>query len=137
MPEVQEADHMVRDSLPEELRPYEDDLYRMMRDAVRLYLTAYPPLVRATISTVRGQRNDVHDCMSAVSKTMFPYEQRGQLFLIRLGRYCIRPKKLSAKLETANYPTQAALNFNDQITYSLFPELEMINANVGYVPDPI
>jgi hypothetical protein len=127
---------MLRETLPEDLQPFEVPLGTMIRDALHRYVQEFGH-VRATTSTIRGERNNIHDCMTAVSKTRFPYVVEGNLFLILLGRYRIRPKKFSVKLETSNYPTQSSFNFDNQITYPLFPELEPINLNVGYVPDPI
>lgn len=125
---------MVRDNLPDDLGPHEARLFQMIRDALARYMTEFGS-VRATTSTIRGERNNIHDCMTAVAKTRFLYVQEGNLFLIIIGRYRIRLKKFSVRLETANYPTQGSFNFENQITYSLFPEMEPININVGYVPD--
>ncbi len=128
---------MVRDRLPEDLQPYEADLYRMLREALALYHRDFAH-VRGRVSTIRGERNNVHDCMRAVAKTMFPYIDEGNKFEIVLaGRYQTRCKKMSVKLETSNYPTQAVFHFEQQIALTLFPELAPISLYVGYVPDPI
>ena len=129
---------MVRDSLPEDLQPYEAKLYAMVHEALIRYCRDFG-VVRVTTSTLRGERNNIHDCMRAVAKSLFTdYTDAGQTFEINLGdHYCARCKKFSVKLETSNYPTQAVFRFEQQVTTTLFPELEPINIYVGYVPSPI
>ena len=129
---------MVRNSLPAELLPNEDAYFQMMDEAMTRYIREFGH-VRATTSTIRGERNNIHDCMTAVAKTMFSYEQQGHRFVIKDSCYRLRPKKLNEKLETTNYPTQGSLDFENQVISQLllFTDLHIINANIGYVPDPI
>lgn len=129
---------MVRESLPEDLQEFEQPLASMLRTALDRYIHEFGH-VRATTSTIRGERNNIHDCMTAVGKTMFRYVRQGNRFVLVLGRYLARPKKFNERLETANYPTQGCLAFEQQRAHAptLFPELEPINIDVGYVPDAI
>ena len=132
---------MVRDSLPEDLQPYEAALGSMVRDALARYCRDYA-VVRATTSTIRGERNNIHDCMRAVAKTMFTeFTETTIRFEIHLGRYRARCKKFSESLETANYPTQAVIEFEGQVVQPrqllLFPDSVTTNIYVGYVPSPV
>lgn len=124
---------MLRDSLPEDLQPLEPTIIRMMRDGLNLYHKRFGH-IEAT-STIRSVRSNIHDCLAEVGKQTFPYQIKGNLFLLQIGRYLVRPKKFSENLEISNYPTQAVFDFVNQTAYHLFPELAPINLCVGYVPD--
>jgi len=128
---------MVIECLPEDLQPYEMQLGQMVREALVRYCRDFK-VVRVTTSTIRGERNNIHDCMRAVAKTVFPdYTDAGLKFEIHIGRYRARCKKFNVRLETSNYHTQTVFRFEQQIMNTLFDDMELVNLYVGYVPHPI
>jgi len=97
---------MLRDSLPDDLQPYERDLGLIVREALALFMTRFGAH-RAGMRTV-SERNNIHDCMEEVAKRYFPQHcrRKGHLFLLCIGRYEMKLKKFDRKLLTSSYTTR-------------------------------
>jgi hypothetical protein len=129
---------MTLDALPDDLKPYEDRLYRVVHGGLALFHQRFS-LQRAGMS-VRSERSNIHDCMVETAQKIFePNEcqRRGNLFTLALGPYRLKLKKFNDNLVTSSYPTQAVFTFLAQVknaVRSLF-EHDVENLHVGYVPD--
>jgi hypothetical protein len=131
---------MLRDSLPDDLQPFESELGHIVREALVLFETRYGHL-RAGMRPV-SERNNIHDCMEEVAKKYFPEscKRRGNLFLLCLGKNEIKLKKFDRRLLTSSYPTQAVLDFVRQSMrdlLDLFDDEPRVNLHLGYIPDEI
>jgi hypothetical protein len=126
---------MLRDTLPDVLQQYESDLASVVRDGLALFNTRFGTLRPGM--TTRSERSNVHDCMGEMAKKQLPKfcRQRGNLFLIAIGQYRIKLKKLSPTLAASSYPTQAVFDFLKQKVQSLFEDGSLVNLHLGYVPD--
>jgi hypothetical protein len=124
---------MIRDSLPEDLQSHEATLYQIARDGLALFLSRFGT-VRAGM-TIRSERSNINDCVVEVAKRHFPHRLSQNLFLICVGPYRLKPKKLNSRLETANIRTQMVLDFEHQ--QDLFDDGPTINLLLGYVPDEL
>jgi hypothetical protein len=73
--------------------------------------------------------------MREIAQRLFPnnWEQRGNLFLLRIGIYRIKLKKFDASLSSSSYLTQAVFDFLSQTYQTLF-EKDVINLQLGYIP---
>lgn len=131
---------MLRDSLPEALRPEEGNLGRVVREGLALFLARFGDR-RAGMSK-RSERSNIHDCIVEVAKRTYPgrYSDGDNPFLLRLGSYRIKPKKLGRRLETSNNTTQRVLDFLGQTwteVFDLFGNTELVNLHLGYVPNEL
>lgn len=131
---------MLLERLPEDLQPYEAELAFIVREGLVLFMARFGQL-RAGMSK-RSERNNAHDCMKEIAEKYYPQhcKRKGNLFYLAIGRYHIKLKKFSARLQTSSYPTQAVLDFmrqsfNDLL--SLLGHEPLENLQAGYVPDPI
>ena len=134
---VKETPPMERDSLPPDLAPHEPVLSAIVREGLALFQERFGA-IRAGMST-SAERNNIHDCMKETARRLCPElcRQKGQLFLLCIGPYRIKLKKLNSRLTSSNYPTQAVFDFLRQKFYSLFDDAALINLQLGYVPDDI
>lgn len=127
----------IRESLPENLQPYEDDLNSIVLEGLALFLSRFG-LLRAGM-TIRSERSNIHDCMVEIAKKYFPndflYAQNR--FLLRLGGHQIKLKKFNSTLETANSPTQLVFDYLQQKVSDLFSSEPSTNIHLGYIPDGI
>jgi hypothetical protein len=87
-----------------------------------------------------SERSNINDCLVEVAKRVCSgqYLDEGNSFLLRLGSYRIKLKKLGQRLETSNNPTQRVLDFLLQKVsevYDLFGNTELVNLHLGYVPN--
>jgi hypothetical protein len=130
---------MLRDSLPDDLKPYEDDLYRVVRDGLALFQQRFG-LLRAGMR-LRTERNNIHDCMVETAEKIFPGRGRwrGHLFTLALGNSRIKLKKFNKHLVTSSYPTQAVFDFLSQATHAVLTlfDRETENLQLGYVPSEL
>ncbi len=127
---------MQQEALPDDLKAFEGDLLSVIREGLALFQTRFGAL-RAGM-TVRTERNNIHDCLVEAAKKRFPknYRQKGNLFLLALGQYRIKLKKLTPNLMSSSFPTQAVFDFLRQKVGALFDNT-LVNLHLGYVPDSI
>lgn len=133
---------IAREALPDDLQPYESDLFRIIQEGLSLYLTRYGNQ-RANMS-IKTERCGINDCLIEVARKFFPgeYAEKRGLFLLCLGPYRIKIKKLNKKLLASNYPTQLVFAFlaqklDDFFTGDLFSSVPIVNLHLGYIPDEI
>ncbi len=129
-------------SLPDDLAHHEPRLARIVPDGLALFLSRHG-LQRGTMS-VRTERSGINDCLVETAKKLFPgqYIEKNNLFLLCLGPYKIKLKKLSKKLRTSNNPTQLVLDFlsqklNDFFSGDLFVTSPITSLHLGYIPDDV
>ncbi len=132
----------ILEVLPDDLRLFEPDLARIVPEGLSLYVTRYG-MQRAAMS-VKTERCGINDCLIEVAKKFFPgqYAEKRRLFLLCLGSYRIKLKKLSKKLRTSNNTTQLVLDFlaqklDDLFTGDLFHATPVTTLHLGYIPDDI
>lgn len=132
----------ILDALPDDLLQYEEDLKRIVPEGLSLY-TVRHGMQRGTIS-LRTERSAINDCLIEVAKKFFPgqYIEKQNLFLLCLGAYRIKIKKLNKKLKTSNIHTQLVFSFlsqkfSDCFTGDLFSANHPITVHLGYIPDDI
>src|SRR5687768_5033542 len=122
----------MRDSLPEDLRPYEADLYRIVRDGLDLFDQRYGTF--RGVQSLTAQRRNVHDCMVEMARKILGEKhckRRGNLFYLEIGRYRVKLKKFNEKLMTSSYLTQAVFEFLSQAVHRLF-DYDVENLQLGY-----
>lgn len=127
----------IRESLPDNLQPFEPSLYTVIREGLALFLSRFGSL-RAGM-TIRSERSNIHDCMVEIAKKYFPNDflLSQNRFLLRLGGHQIKLKKFNRSLQTSNYPTQLVFDFLFQKVGDLFPSEPSTNLHLGYIPDDI
>ena len=126
-----------RESLPDNLQPYEPSLSRIVREGLALFLSRFGSL-RAGM-TIRSERSNIHDCMVEIAKKYFPNDwlYARNRFILRLGGHQIKLKKFNPSLETSNYPTQLVFDFLMQKVNDLFSSEPNTNLHLGYIPEDI
>lgn len=134
----------VLDALPDDLLQYEENLKRIVPEGLSLYIGRYG-MQRGTMS-VKTERCAINDCLKEVAKKFFPnqYIEKRGLFLLCLGAYRIKLKKLNKKLRPSNHLTQLVLDFlsqklDDCFTGDLFSltPVHPITVHLGYIPDDV
>jgi len=75
--------------------------------------------------------------MVAEARRCFPFEVRRNLFLITIGKYLIKLKKLDRQLRASNHPTQLVMDFLAQRQLELFEHPATVNLHLGYQKDAI
>lgn len=121
--------------LPEDLRPYAGDLFRVVREGLSLYQARHG--IHRGLVSITSERNLIHDCLVETAQKIFSPSQchrQGQLFTLRLGKYRIKLKKFNNQLRTSNFPTQAVFDFLSQAMLRLFDH-DIVNLQLGYIPD--
>jgi hypothetical protein len=117
-------------SLPPDLASYESQLLEIVNRGLGLYVERYGSL-RGTQS-LRSQASNINDCLVEEATSALPQFifRRLNLFLLRIGNYQIKLKKLDENLCTRNHPTQMVFDFLRQLR--LFNSEPMINLHLGY-----
>lgn len=125
----------IREKLPEELRPHERDLYEIVREGLAIFISRFGDL-RAGMTT-RSERSNIHDCIVEAAKKRLPwmFQTKHNLFLIKLGQYRFKLKKLDENLRSSNHPTQMVFDWLRQLK-TLF-DVSTINLHLGYQPNGI
>ena len=121
--------------LPEDLKRHAILMYRSVSDALAAYMKDHGAL-RRTYSA-RSESSLIHDYIKQEVKKHFASEEKRNLFLGYIGKYCFKVKKLDTRLKTRNQQTQQVMDFLEQRMLDIFDHAPTVNLHLGYQKNPI
>lgn len=113
-------------------------LHRIVRDGVKEFSRRHKTL--RVDQSKRSERSNLHDYMVKSAKLLtagasdLTTSLTNNLFLVHVGEYSIKLKKLDSRFCVASFPTQAVIDFQDQnpqASFAGFPG-EPMNLHLGY-----